>query len=175
MPHFRLLAVAIPALALASAAGAQEPSTGQPADAFDRVMACRGMSNSEARLACYDTAVGAFDTARRQGDVVVVDRAQTEAARRRLFGFQAPSLPFLGGSDDGQRIAAIETTLVSARQSRDGAWTFHLADDSVWRQVDSERPNFPNRAGQPVRIRQAAMGSYLLSVGGARSVRARRQ
>lgn len=132
------------------------------------------MTDSAARLACYDEATRALDEAERSGEVTVVDRNQVREARNRLFGFSVDSLGIFDRS--GQtRVEALETTLQSARQQGRGEWVFSLADGSVWRQIDSERLSNTPREGQPVRIREAAMGSYLLSVNGARSVRARRE
>jgi hypothetical protein len=73
----------------------------------------------------------------------------------------------------GPALETVETTLVSANQS-DG-WVFRLADGSVWRQVDTTALNFRPREGMPVRIRRAAVGSYMLKVGDSPAVRARRQ
>ncbi len=70
---------------------------------------------------------------------------------------------------------AIETSLTRAGQYAEGKWTFTLADGSIWRQIDSEPVRFRNREGQAVRVRRAALGSFLLTVDGSRAVRVRRQ
>lgn len=166
---FAAILVAAAAPAHAEPGGQQEPQT------LTRLMACRSISDSAARLACYDLAAGAIDSARQQGDLVVIDRAQAEETRRQLFGFEVPTLPRLFGGEVQPDIEAIETTLQSASQASETRWVFRLADGSVWRQVDSDPVRFQNRAGQEVRVRKASLGSFLLTVGSSRAVRVRRQ
>lgn len=138
---------------------------------------CRDVTVDTQRLACFDRAVAALDTAERSGEVVVMDRAQVRAANRQLFGFQITN-PFAGTTAAGNvepEIEAIETTLVSATISGEGKWVFRLADGSEWRQIDSGSIRFRNREGEAVRVRRASLGSYMLTTEGSRAVRVRRQ
>ena len=127
-------------------------------------MACSAVTPDLDRLACFDRATARLKAAEQSGAVIIMPRARVEETRRALFGFAVPSGPALD---------AVETTLISASQS-DG-WVFRLADGSVWRQVDTTALNFRPREGMPVRIRRAAVGSYMLKVGDSPAVRARRQ
>jgi len=156
--------------------GQAAPAAQERPEALARLMACRAVADSTARLACFDTAAGALDTAERQGEVVVFDRAGVAETRRQLFGFEMPSLPRLfGPAGEMAEIDSIETTLQSAALNGDGRWVLRLADGGIWRQIDSERFRFQNRPGQPVRVRKASLGSYLMTVGDSRAVRVRRQ
>lgn len=146
------------------------------AAALKDVAACRSISVETARLACYDEAVARLDSAEQTGDIVVMDRAQVRNANRQLFGFQFTN-PFaarLGGTAEPE-VEAIETTLISATATVDGKWLFRLADGSEWRQVDSDSVRFLNRAGVQVRIRRAALGSFMMTLDRSRAVRVRRQ
>lgn len=166
------------ALALAATLSGQSapaPQQQERPEMLQRLMACRTVTGDAARLACYDAAAGAFDSAERGGELVVIDRAQANEARRQLFGFELPTLPRMFAHDDGANIQSIESTLQSATQVADNRWVFRLADGGVWRQVDSDPVRFQNRPGQEVRVRRASLGSYLLTVGGSRAVRVRRQ
>lgn len=155
-----------------SAANAQDSSPPRAA-ALRNLLECRSIADSAARLACFDSSVASFETAERQGEVVVVERHRIQEARRAIFGFTAPQLPdFISGGGQDQ-IDSIETTLVSATQNN--GWTLHLADGSVWKQVDAMPVSFRVREGTPVRVRRAAMGSYLLAVGRSPAMRVRRQ
>ena len=112
--------------------------------------------------------------------MVVVDRAQVEEVRRQAFGFSLPSLAFLvpsgrEGTAEAEPIRQVETSVTAARMSRDGKWILSMANGSTWRQTDSERVVRDPRPGSKVVIRTAALGSYLLSVDGQRSVRAKRE
>lgn len=169
------LILALVAVAPASAGYAQTPASPPRPEVLDRVVACRQITAETARLACYDAAVGSLDQAQRQGDVVVVDRNQVREARRQLFGFSLPSVTLFDQGERPEAVESIETTLVRAGLVGDNKWVFTLADQSVWRQIDSERVNFRNRPGEAVRVRRAALGSYLLTVGSSRAVRVRRQ
>lgn len=159
----------------AGAAMAQDNAAAQRPALLNDLLACRAQTAAEARLACYDAAAAAFDAAERQGEVAVIDRAQARETRSRLFGLDLDTVNLFAGLRDDTPVEAIETTLVSARQDHRDIWTFVLADGSTWRQIDQERVTTRVAPGATVRIRQGAMGSYLLSVNGARSVRARRE
>lgn len=167
---FGLAATAV----LSSATGQAAPPQTNP-EVLARLLACRSIAESSARLACFDVAAGAMDTARLAGEVIVMDRAQVNQARRQLFGFDMPALPQLLGPEGSAEIDSIDTTLLNASQTGEGRWIFRLADGSVWRQVDDERVLIRNRAGALVQIRRAVLGSFLINVGGARAIRVRRQ
>ncbi|WP_162938899.1 hypothetical protein [Brevundimonas naejangsanensis] len=140
---------------------------------------CRSIADDAERLRCFDRTADALDAAEQQGELVVMDRDQVRQARRQLFGFSAPALPsiFSRGDDgaEGADVDAVETTLLGAGQDHEGKWTFRLADGSEWRQIDSAPVRFQNRAGTEIRVRRAALGSYLLTAGASRAVRVKRQ
>lgn len=163
------------AMAAASTLSGQSIPHQERPETLARLMACRSVADSPARLACFDAAAGALDTAEQQGELVVMDRAQVNQTRRQLFGFEMPALPQLFGPEGAVEIDSIDSTLQSASLVGEGRWVFRLADGGVWRQIDSERVRFQNRPGQPVRIRKASLGSFLLTVGDSRAVRVRRQ
>ena len=163
------------ALAAASTLSAQATPPQERPETLARLMACRGIAENTARLACFDTAAGALDSAERQGDLVVIDRAGVAETRRQLFGFEMPSLPRLFGPEGAVDLESIDSTLQSASFVGEGRWVFRLADGSEWRQIDSERVRFRNSPGQPVRVRKGALSSFLLTVDGSRAVRVRRQ
>lgn len=141
-----------------------------------QIAQCRQISTDAERLSCFDRAAGALDAAERQGEVVVVERGQIQEARRQLFGFELPSLPSMFASTDTEeKIDAVETSLTRASQGSDGKWLFRLADGSEWRQIDSAPVRFQNREGTEIRVRRASLGSYLLTAGGSRAVRVKRQ
>jgi hypothetical protein len=164
----------LPALAAITLVATQTPPQSRP-EMLERLTACRAVAEDAARLACYDATAAALDAAERQGELVVIDRVAVEETRRQLFGFELPTLPrLLGGGEDAE-LEAIETTLASAVQTGENRWVFRLADGSAWRQVDSDPFRFRNRPGQEVRVRRASLGSYLMTIGGSRAVRVRRQ
>ncbi|MFN3814750.1 hypothetical protein [Brevundimonas sp.] len=142
---------------------------------LERLAVCRQVADPASRLTCYDQAAQALDEAERQGEIVIVDSARIEETRRQAFGFNLPSLAGFRRAGGEPDIEGVNTTLAHARSGPDRKWLFTLADGSVWRQIDNGRVLFRNREGVEVRIRRAAVGSYLMSIDGTRGVRVRRE
>lgn len=139
-----------------------------------RVVACTSIANAAERLACFDREVAAMNQAQRSGDLVAMDRQQVRRTRRSLFGLALPDLGVFGDADSDDGASEIQTTIKAARDDGRGKWTFDLAEGGRWVQLDS-RPFVVDPApGQPVRIRRAAMGSYLMNVNKQIAIRVRR-
>lgn len=165
-------------VALAGGVRAQQPPEARP-DLFKKLIDCRAIAESAARLACYDERVAALDAAEAKQDVVVVDRGQIRKARRSLFGLTLPRLGIFGGGREEEAeeegFSQIDSTIQSARRNRDGKWVLVLDDGARWVQVDSRSLLPDPAAGQPIRIRRAALGSYLANVGKQTAIRMRRE
>ena len=157
---------------------AATPAAAQDADraeALERLAACRSQSDAGARLACYDAAAAEMEAAERAGQLLIMDRAQVQEARRGLFGFTAPTLSLFG--DDGgdeERIESITVTISRLREVQPELWVFTMSDGSVWRQADNWRGRSP-REGETAVIRRGAIGSYLMSIESRPAVRVRRE
>lgn len=134
------------------------------------------MADATARLACYDAATGALESAERAGDVVVVDRAQVQEAQRAAFGFNFRMPTIFAGGGEGKATAEIETleTTATSASQIGGKWYITLADGAVWYQIDNTRVPRAPKPGSKIVIKRAAMGSFFLSVDGQRSMRAKR-
>lgn len=172
----RIMATVVFFLVTAVAADVSAQSSSARATIVEDLARCREIADARQRLTCYDAAAAALDTAERAGELVVLDRQQVQDTQRRLFGFQIgnPFAARLNGPEEPE-IDSIETTLVSAGFVGDGKRLFRLADGSEWRQIDSGGVHFRERQGEPVRIRRASLGSYLMTIGNSRAVRVRRQ
>lgn len=171
---FRCIAGAAALLALPiAAANAQTPSREGPPAAFARAVQCRAIQNPQERLACYDREVAALEQAERTSEIRVVDRQQVTRTRRTLFGLTLPDINIFGGDDDGEAVTEINSTIRSFSQDASGKYTFVLDDGARWRQLDTRNLNEP-KAGQPIRIRRGAMGSFLANVNRQIAIRVRR-
>src|SRR6059058_4668534 len=85
---------------LGNAAGARPLPPGDAAS-VQSLLACRAVTDSAQRLACYDKATGAFAEAVSKKEVVVIDKVRATEAKRSLFGFSVPNFAGLfGGGDD---------------------------------------------------------------------------
>ena len=165
--------------AMAQDSGGEGPAP--RAAELEALVACRATADPAARLACLDAAAARLDEAERTGAIVVADRARISEARRGLFGFNLPRIGLFGSRRDGggadvvADVEEIETTIESASPFQIGRWRFRLADGSVWTQADSKDLRQPPKRGTAIRIKRAALGSYLATIGGQPGIRVRRE
>lgn len=143
--------------------------------ALSRVFACKSIADPLERVACYDTAVGAFETAQSAGEVTVVTRAEVEKVRRESFGFQIPSLPSFGSRSPGQPEEKFDrvTEAVQSVSSGSGKLRVVLANDQVWVQTDDKAPRV--RSPASAEIFEAALGSYKMKLDGGLAFRVKRE
>lgn len=172
------LRVIMPALVVAAmtvaSSSAAAPRKAQPKPAqLQRLVDCRGVADPGQRLACYDRETAAFEQAQVSGQVVVMDNQQVRSTRRSLFGLALPDLSVFG-DNSGDDVSELETTIKAVRRDPRGKWTFDLAEGGRWVQLDSRMFVTDPAPGQPVRIRRAALGSYLANVNKQIAVRVQR-
>ena len=130
---------------------------------FEAVVNCRALTADSERLACYDRSVAALASAREKEDIVVADRATIRETKKGLFGFTLPKLRLFGGAEGkGEEIKEIESTISAVRDTADGLAVFTLDDGARWKQTDGG--NTFAKAGQSIRIKRGALGSYLASI-----------
>lgn len=166
-------------LAMMAAAVAQQgpANAAQPLPQQVRALReCRVIADTSARLACYDTAAAALDQAVASRSVVVLGAEDVRRTKRSLFGFSLPRLPFLGSGKDGDSAEEreIESTIASASEGAYGRWRVRLEEGGVWETTEAASGSNEPFAGAKVRIRRAALGSYLMNVGRSRALRVRR-
>lgn len=162
--------IAVPAFAQTA------PSAPAPTpEAMNRLYNCTAISEDAARLACFDEATARLRNAQAEGSLVAVDQGQLETLRRESFGFSLPSIANLlpSRSEDVQEEVSVEVANVIRRG--DGHSIFVMSDGQRWVLLESSAARNV-RAGDTVRIRRAALGSFLLisSRGGA-ALRVRRE
>jgi hypothetical protein len=156
-------------------AATKDSKAAAPPAALARVTACRSIAGAAERLACFDREVAAMATAQAKGDLVAMDRQQVRRTKRSLFGLALPDLGVFGDSDSIEGDATtLETTIKRVVQNPDGKYIFTLAEGGRWQQLDSRNFIVDPAPGQTIRIRQAAMGSYLANVNKQNAIRVRR-
>ena len=175
----RALIIAAVAAAPASGAYAQARTT-TPTDANNPLVkaleACRQIPDAARRVACYDAASAALVNATTSGQVRVVDRNEVRRARRSLFGFSLPRLPWFSG-DDSQLDPddRLDSTIKSAWLLRGaGRYRIVLADNAVWETTESKLNWIAPRPGQKITILKGMLGNYFLSVDGQVGLRGKR-
>lgn len=170
----KLTAAAALILALAAGGAVAQTAGGERPAMFKGLLDCKAKSDPTERLACYDAAVGALDTAEQKGDIVVVDREQAKAVRRQAFGFTLPSLAMFERGQTPEELDRVSLNIERVYRGGDGKWVFELEGGAVWAQNDNESLFREPKPGLKVDIRKATMGSYFMNVDGQRAIRARR-
>lgn len=173
---FGLLFAGIQAPAFAQGSGQAPPARPQT---FEALVRCRAIADDAQRLACFDQAAAALQTAQERREVVVVDRQQVREGRRRLFGLALPRIPIFGGGDDNDeqdedRVSSVEGTIAAATQDGLGRWVVTLQDGAVWAQIDNNPLAMRPRQGQRVVVNRGAIGSFMMRVNNQPGIRVRR-
>jgi len=180
MDHMNLRAMGLSlatALTFASGSADAQPKARDRAVTIQKLIDCRSVTDSAARLACYDAAATALDVAETRGEIVVVEKAQIKAVRKQAFGFSLPSLSLFDRDEKGEAaepLDRITATLANAYRTSSGKWVMELEDGAVWVQSDTESLPRGARKGSTIEIRKAAMGSYFVNVDKQRAIRATR-
>ena len=170
LPSLTLTAAAA-ILATPAVAARPAPRDAAPPAVMQSMLGCRGLTDSAARLACYDKAAATIAQAITTKELVMIDKAKASEVKRSLFGYSAPNFAgLLGGGD----VTQIEGVVTSAFTNRDGGWTIKLADGSTWTQNDDSPIALPPRKGDKVTIRRGTLNSYFLRIGNQPGVKAHR-
>lgn len=157
-------------LAFARAGDTQQHTT---AAVIKAVLDCRVVVDPTPRLSCFDQSVARLAEAEASGQIVIIDREQVRAVRREAFGFNLPRLSIFDRAGKTEPLERLTTSVESAHQAGDGKWIITVEGGAVWRQIDSEQLS-PPRHGAKADIRKATMGTFFMSVDGARSIRVER-
>ena len=169
------LVIAALAVSAAPLAAAPAPADQQRAKELQQLIDCKKIADPTQRLACYDSAAGALDQAEAKGDIVVVNREQARKVRRQAFGFTLPSMSLFSRGEKPEEIAQTDGAIASAHKALTGKWVIKLEDGAVWAQIDLTEIPIDPKPGQPVKIKKASMGSYLMSIGNQRAVKVHRE
>ena len=178
MPKFlplSLLSIALLAATPAIAIAQKSKAPAATSPLIGALDACRQITDGAQRLACFDKSSAALVGAAASGEVSVVDRGQLRQARRALFGFSMPRLPFFAGDrsaedDKGE----LDSTIKSARAIGYERFQIVLADGAVW-ETSQTYLNFSEpRKGQKIHIKRAPLGAYFLEIDGQVAVKGRR-
>lgn len=140
------------------------------------LQACRAIAYPAQRLACYDKEAGALLAATQKGDVAVVDKSEVRQARKSLFGFAMPKIPFFSGDDTADVVSdTLESTVKQSSGIGYGKFRITIAEsNAVWETTESYSTMKEPRAGDKVVIKRGPLGSYMLRIGNNRGVKGKR-
>ncbi|HET9397218.1 MAG TPA: hypothetical protein VFO45_00195 [Sphingomicrobium sp.] len=170
LPFVSLAALA----ALSTAALAKDPPKQSPL--VNALEACRAVADPGERLACYDKQAGALLDATSKGDVAVVDKSEVRKARKSLFGFAMPKIPFFSGDDTADVVSdTLESTVKTANGIGYGKFRIVIAEgNAVWETTESYGTMREPRVGDKIIIKRGPLGSFMLRIGSNRSVKGKR-
>ena len=160
------------AIAAAPLVAQDDAAVGQP-DYVENLKACQTLTDDVARLACFDSTVGAILAANEAGEVQVIDKEDVRETRRSLFGFSLPQIGLFGGEDD-EEDELFETTIASVRYLRSNSARFTTSEGAVW-----ELNNIPSRlrtikSGDTVVFKKASLGFFFVRINGQTGIKGRR-
>ena len=134
---------------------------------------CRGIQDSQARLACYDTASIKLQEAIASKNLTVLSRSDVRQARKSLFGFSLPRIPFISG-DDANEVQEITAKVASVRSTGYNKWQFQLEDGAVWETTEPASDGYSPSRGDKVTIKRGVLSNYFIIFAGMRAIRGRR-
>ncbi|MFL6721218.1 MAG: hypothetical protein ACJ8FT_05365 [Sphingomonas sp.] len=171
MRKFLIISATFALLAPAAAEARGPIATGTPAS-VQKLLACRSITDSAQRLACYDRETTSVSQAIATRDVVMIDKARATAAKRSLFGFSIPDFGGLFGG--GDEVKEITSTVTAFTQRGYLGWIFRLADGSEWAQTDDAQLGLPPRKGDKVVVHRGSLGSFFLRLNGQPGIKVKR-
>jgi hypothetical protein len=174
MPRPVLAFCLIAAAAAAGGGAVAQPKGEGRSQMLQELVDCRKLTDDAARLACYDKASASLDQAEQKGDIVVVDREQARKVRRQAFGFSLPSISLFEKGETQEELENVTGEVAVASVNGAGKWTIRLTDGAVWVQVDNNELHRTPKPGNPVKIRQASLGSFMMSINNGGGFRVRR-
>jgi hypothetical protein len=168
--------VATVALIVADGAIAKDRDPPPKSPLVVAIAACRQIADSAQRLACFDKASGELVAATETGDVRVVDRAELRQARRSLFGFNMPKLPFFSGDKSADDVSdKLVSRVTAVREMPHDRYVVRLADgNAVWETLESYGAFHAPKVGDSVEVNRGPLGSFILRFGKQRGVKGRR-
>lgn len=147
------------------------PATPDPL--VDAIARCLPIADASARLSCLDAGARALVAGIDRHEVTIVRREEVRRARRDLFGIAGDPGDALPGAA-AERIDTLDTAVASAVRGGNDRWVIRLAQGGRWETTDAWIVGRDPRPGTPVSIRRGSLGSYVMKVGGERTVRVRR-
>ncbi len=167
LPIVVIMALAVPAIA-------KDPPKQSPL--VSALETCRAIADPTERLACYDKEAGALISAAQTGEVAVVDRAEARKARKSLFGFAMPNLPFFSGDKSADEVSdTLESTITTANGIGYGKFRITIAEgNAVWETTETYSTMREPRSGDKITIKRGSLGSYMLRIGSNRGVKGKR-
>ncbi len=167
----------VPFILLAAPAFAQETMA--------KVYACADMEDAGQRHACFDALVPELKKGRLSATAAtpgVKPQQQTDAfgtPKADTASLTAPQrtpaeTKAAAAARKEQSVDKVSLAVKSISTGGDGKYRFVMENGQIWKQIDAEKLRGVGSGPWTAEIKKALMGSFLLSLGGSRSVRVER-
>jgi hypothetical protein len=132
---------------------------------YSDIVACRALTDSAARLQCFDAAATALETATENRQIVMLDQSEVRKTKRSLFGFSLPNIPFFGESDKEQEdeFQELEGELANVQDLQYGKYQFTVKDAGTWQTTQGTSKILKD--GKAFKIKRGGLGGYMLVIG----------
>lgn len=170
------LSTLIVGLVASTCSDAADKSPGSHAPRIEALRICRAVMDAAARVTCYDRATDELLAAAESRQIVVLDQSEIRTARRGLFGFALPHIPFLdnsGSKKEAEEAKHLVTKVASVASAGYGKVRFRLEDGALWETTESSAEVSDLRAGDTITLDRGMLGAYFLDLRNSR-VQARR-
>ena len=192
----------LPAVVVVFAMTAISPSARAQEAPLANVYACAAIVDAGQRLACFDGAVARLKQADAGGDVALVSRQQIRKVEKDAFGLSVPSVTELAASiapasnpaapaaaasptiptamakapkaEKSKPLDRVTLAVKSIQSDGHGGVTFIMENGQIWKKIDTSVMPAIGKGPWTAEIKKAALGSYLLSLGGTTSARVKR-
>ena len=124
----------------------------QTPPAIGNVVNCRGIADDQARLRCFDAAVGTLAVASSNGDLVVRDKARERE----------------------EEIKELAANIQSVSKFGYERWRIQLDKGGAWQTIEPQPWEPLPKVGKPVLVKRSFVGSYMMSIDGAPGIRVTR-
>lgn len=155
-------------LLVAVNASAQDAKTRLPSSMAE-LLDCRALVDPQVRLACYDRASNAVNSAIEADRLLIVDDNAIKQTRRTLFGLRLPKIS-LFGNDDKDEIESISSPIARIDKLPFSRFRLTLEDGSVWETMETQKSLYP-KPGATVLVERAAITGYRAEVGSKKGIR----
>lgn len=155
-----LAAIVLPA---GLAVAADKPSTSK---LMDELASCRAIAGATERLACFDAASDKVITARKKGDLLVLDRGVVVERKKARFGLALTDGAVFGGGveDQATEVKEVETTVKEVGEASYGRYHIAMANGMVWETTEPVR--YTPKIGAKAVLSTGLLGAFKLKTDG---------
>lgn len=168
-----MILVCVTAIVAGAATAKDKKNEHARPEMFQKLIDCRAITDNAQRLACYDAQVANLENAEQNRELVLMDKKQVEETQRSKFGYDF-DLPDAFKTADGVDLEEIEVTIASGDSIGGNNVAFTLEDGARWEQTDGKTLALSPKKGQKVKIKKAAMGSYIARINGQPGIKVKR-